>query len=247
MSNVIPFKFNSSEVRVIEQNHSAINSLGVSVLIGGKCYMATMQVSDDDSVSLRQFSTETDEAVKTKSFIINEEIHNQIDKWITKTEYGCLDTPGNIYLVSDGVFTKIGATTYNIKKRLNELQVGNASKLLILGSYPANRKLSVERYLHNIFSEKRIRGEWFDLSQSEIHKILATKPCPSKLTPHTVVSLSDINNITDAISYLSGEISLVLRKKRLRKLNSISEALYGVHGSYWKMNPSERKFFNKAA
>lgn len=79
---------------------------------------------------------------------------------------------GTIYLISDGQYTKIGATTYNPEKRRNELQTGNPRCLKILGTYITKNRFIQEQKLHNDFSHKNILGEWFDLTDYDVSEIL---------------------------------------------------------------------------
>lgn len=82
---------------------------------------------------------------------------------------------GFIYLVSDGQFTKIGGTSYDVKKRLLELQTGNAKKLKIVGSYKCNYLNITEKLIHNDFKDKKILNEWFSLDDIDCKKILNDK------------------------------------------------------------------------
>lgn len=217
-------------------------SFGISVLLGGESYMASIHTDSIDKLSLRKFSTE--DALKPKkatSFSVCPEIQNNIDQWLTRERYGCLDNAGNIYLISDGTATKIGATTYNVRKRLNELQVGNANKLTVLGKYLVPRKISVERYLHEVYAIHHIRGEWFDLSQPQINEILATKPCPAKLNSHTNITNNESEQLTQSITHLQSLVNRHLSKVEIRGRNKIFQALFGNSGSFWSLNARQRK------
>ena len=58
---------------------------------------------------------------------------------------------------------KIGVAS-NVNRRLVELQVANYKELQILTTIPCQTMagaLSMEKYLHDMLSSKRIRGEWF--------------------------------------------------------------------------------------
>lgn len=69
------------------------------------------------------------------------------------------------YLMSDGVFIKIGKSS-NPVAREETLQALQPSIKLILVI-----QLNIERSLHDEFNEKRIRGEWFDLSEEDVENI----------------------------------------------------------------------------
>lgn len=115
------------------------------------------------------------ESGKSKVSIISSSIEDSlfmIDKFLSKKNGVSLEGKGFIYLVSDGINTKIGATTYNPVKRLNELQVGNAKELTLIGSYAVERRIATESLLHETYRHKNIRGEWFKLSGQDIVDII---------------------------------------------------------------------------
>ena len=64
---------------------------------------------------------------------------------------------GHIYLIMNTNFEyKIGMTKKSVSDRVKQLQTGNSGEL------------KIETSLHNFFSYKRIRGEWFNLNEEEI-------------------------------------------------------------------------------
>lgn len=63
-----------------------------------------------------------------------------------------------IYFIRSGKYVKIGYSK-NPKKRLDELQTGNPEKLKLIAVMQGN--LQTEKSLHDLYSNKRIRGEWF--------------------------------------------------------------------------------------
>jgi hypothetical protein len=182
---------NSDEERVI--NHFAyISSLHkefqnfrpnvkhggvVTQKIGGYRYVIFISDKSPDEIRIEQVDDGSEDWYTGVSVKLNNDskfIFN-FDKWLSKLNNVGLDGKGFIYLVSDGHYTKIGATSYNVKKRLNELQTGNAKKLKIIDSYRVDHKITTERYLHEMFSEKRVLGEWFMLNDVDIHAILSNR------------------------------------------------------------------------
>ena len=105
----------------------------------------------------------------------NPGVYKKILKFLSEENGMKNDSRGFIYLITDKEYTKIGATSYNVNKRLNELQTGNPKKLEIIGSYRVKNKLTTEKFLHNKFKEKNVLGEWFELNQKEITDILIEK------------------------------------------------------------------------
>lgn len=81
---------------------------------------------------------------------------------------------GYIYLIREvGTSNyKIGYTSnFDIQKRVSSLQTGNSRELLI-HAYFACSSSSTESVLHRIFSNCRIQGEWFVLSEKDVSNIL---------------------------------------------------------------------------
>lgn len=76
---------------------------------------------------------------------------------------------GFIYFVrpsrASGALTKIGFAS-DLKKRLQSLQIGSPEPLEIIAAAPADK--SEEHMLHEFFAAKRVRGEWFDLTDDDL-------------------------------------------------------------------------------
>jgi hypothetical protein len=69
------------------------------------------------------------------------------------------------YILTDGILYKIGKST-NIKRRFETIQGSNPSiKLIFMCDY------DFEHQLHERFKAKKVKGEWFDLSISDIEAI----------------------------------------------------------------------------
>ena len=81
-----------------------------------------------------------------------------------------------IYAIGSEHFeaVKIGYSS-NPKGRLYALQNANPFKLSLFGVWGPWKKSQikyVESIVHNLFNDKRLRGEWFDVSIDEINKNL---------------------------------------------------------------------------
>lgn len=65
-----------------------------------------------------------------------------------------------VYFIQDEdtKYIKIGHSR-NLKKRLNSMQTGSSSKLKLLVWEDVGR--AGEKQLHSIFSNSRVRGEWY--------------------------------------------------------------------------------------
>ncbi len=63
-----------------------------------------------------------------------------------------------VYFIRIGKAIKIGTTT-DIKRRLKDLHGGTAESIHVMATFPGDRK--GERFLHEMFSNLRIRNEFF--------------------------------------------------------------------------------------
>ena len=72
----------------------------------------------------------------------------------------------------------------NPKGRLETLQVGNSRKLIVIDTVQCSNCDLLENKLHEIFKNKRIRGEWYNLNTEDIRQ------CMTKLR----IYASHINN-----------------------------------------------------
>jgi hypothetical protein len=77
---------------------------------------------------------------------------------------------GFVYLAYDGRYYKIGATK-DLERRKNSLRTGNV-KFEIIASVQSNDAFGLENSLHNMFAEKNIDLEWFDLNDDDIDVLI---------------------------------------------------------------------------
>lgn len=78
------------------------------------------------------------------------------------------DYSGTIYLIQDeGGTTKIGHAE-NMKRRFSQINMSNSGKVSIYYSRIVKDRKDLEKKLHIEFSKKRIKGEWFDLSEEDL-------------------------------------------------------------------------------
>lgn len=70
------------------------------------------------------------------------------------------DAQGYVYAITDGEFVKIGYSV-NPRKRVAELQTGNARLLSLLGTIPGTE--SDERKLHAKYEHLNVLQEWFEI------------------------------------------------------------------------------------
>jgi len=80
-----------------------------------------------------------------------------------------------IYFITDGTYTKVGYSS-DIQKRLSTLQVGNARELRINHSCEGSRYR--EDFIQQRLKDKRVRGEWYDITDEDIKDVLEKTPEP---------------------------------------------------------------------
>ncbi|MBT7349619.1 GIY-YIG nuclease family protein [candidate division WWE3 bacterium] len=76
-----------------------------------------------------------------------------------------------VILSGNGLY-KIGKSQ-NPKTRFNQINSGSPVECYFIfqKEYDENSK-NLEKEYHDMFANKRIRGEWFDLDEKDVHKIL---------------------------------------------------------------------------
>lgn len=77
---------------------------------------------------------------------------------------------GNIYLITDGLFFKIGRTKKDCNKRLKELQTGSPYTLQLIESVHVNNASMVESILHRKYFYCKQINEWFSLEENDVSK-----------------------------------------------------------------------------
>lgn len=83
---------------------------------------------------------------------------------------------GFIYLiqVKDATRYKIGLSIHP-NKRLTKLSNSSPYEMVIVHTVAVENMTRAERFLHEKYKEKRVRGEWFELNQSEVAEICSLK------------------------------------------------------------------------
>lgn len=75
---------------------------------------------------------------------------------------------GYVYLIQSAMgHCKIGSSR-SVWNRLKQLQCANPESLELLHHFPSERMLKDELTLHAQFADKRIRNEWFALTEEDI-------------------------------------------------------------------------------
>lgn len=77
------------------------------------------------------------------------------------------DPVGEVYLFKSGRYYKIGKTKDTVR-RGSEIRIQLPEKVNLIHSIKTDDPTGIESYWHNRFDSKRMNGEWFDLSSSDI-------------------------------------------------------------------------------
>lgn len=102
---------------------------------------------------------------KNRSLILFKYLQGSSDEVMYAEDVGIC-----VYFITDGEYVKIGVSN-SLSLRISHLQIGNPRELKPLHVIPVcdlREALALEKNLHNYFSKKKIRGEWFDISERDI-------------------------------------------------------------------------------
>lgn len=79
---------------------------------------------------------------------------------------------GFVYVINmDGTnFYKIG-TSINVEKRIGSIKTNNPFDIIVIFKIHVNGCFAVEKSIHQTFIDKKHRGEWYKLSEVDIHYI----------------------------------------------------------------------------
>jgi len=83
----------------------------------------------------------------------------------------------NVYLISvetDGKkLYKIGYTRREVTDRIKEFDTGNAQTFKIENVFNSKWGTKIEAHLHKYFKLKKIKGEWFNLTEEDVNLMLS--------------------------------------------------------------------------
>ncbi len=75
---------------------------------------------------------------------------------------------GVVYLLKCARQYKIGHT-HNLKRRQREIAAQNLGKIKFIHSIQTDDPAGLEAYWHKRFRDRRIKGEWFQLTRDDVH------------------------------------------------------------------------------
>jgi hypothetical protein len=74
---------------------------------------------------------------------------------------------GYVYLMQSGARYKLGRAN-SVGRRQRQLQTGSPDPLPVLHYIETDDPSGIERYWHERFADKRVSGEWFELSPTDV-------------------------------------------------------------------------------
>lgn len=78
----------------------------------------------------------------------------------------------NVYVIEhEHGYIKIGVSN-NPKERVDQLQTASPYELRVLGEIHTNEPFTVESHLHEKYSHRKKRGEWYQLTTGERGRLL---------------------------------------------------------------------------
>ena len=108
-----------------------------------------------------------DDDIEEYNKAVQVELHNELISDSKRAE-NKPENQGYVYFVqADGQHYKIGGTS-NLKSRMKSLQVASPNDLRLIAWLEINDWPEKEDQLHEYFDDKKIHGEWFDITVSEI-------------------------------------------------------------------------------
>ncbi len=78
---------------------------------------------------------------------------------------------GKVYFLRSSGFVKVGITTGRVEDRVSTLAVGNPNPIEFLFAWVTPKYKEFEKAFHTAFASKKVRGEWFNMTESDLFHI----------------------------------------------------------------------------
>ena len=96
-----------------------------------------------------------------RSMIVWRRPQREVREMPARPPRGPRQTPGTVYLISDGECLKIGRTSKAPESRLAALQTASARRLSLVACINSANAADAEKALHRQFRARRLINEWF--------------------------------------------------------------------------------------
>jgi hypothetical protein len=73
-----------------------------------------------------------------------------------------------VYLIECDNRYKIGYTRKSIEQRIKQMQTGNSKSFNLVSAFESKWGTRIESHLHRRYKNKKVSGEWFELSEEDI-------------------------------------------------------------------------------
>jgi len=135
-------------------------------------------VDDDVFNEIKQYAEErgftTDNMIRYALYMYMRRKYQKTVKKDRLKYRGDMENPGGVYFVTLEIngkkYCKIGISS-NIKKRIKGIEVGLPIDAQIFKVIQVGNMYKAERAFHDHFASKRIKREWFELSDDDYKKI----------------------------------------------------------------------------
>jgi len=96
--------------------------------------------------------------------------------WTPKSKYARFDKltaskSSYVYIVSVEGFYKIGMTK-RLADRMEAFNTSNPYEVKVVTAIPVSNASSIEKKLHLLYAEHNVKGEWFNLTESQVEDII---------------------------------------------------------------------------
>lgn len=150
-------------IDIIHQQLAVVQSFDINDYLTDKNQLDTHRFIRLPAGIVRRFITNTEQFLTGIVFFNGQAIHYHDGQWIATI---------SLYLIqSESGYIKIGISK-RVERRLRDLQISSPEKLTLLFYQPLQKAELIEKKLHQRFSDKRLRGEWFDLTPDDIQWVM---------------------------------------------------------------------------
>ena len=95
-------------------------------------------------------------------------LHNMQQGKTSQLTDSPMPQPGYVYLLRGKDYYKIGLTTREVAERVSEFSPRLPFEVEMIHSLRVEDVYAAETYLHQRFADKRLNGEWFELSDEDV-------------------------------------------------------------------------------